>query len=1109
MTPQEFVESWKGRNLTERESSHTHFRQLCALLDVPAPYDNRADDDDYKFDAITAAAGSHVFAPAPKRSTKPAKPDPQTANLFPAISAAPDERAPSLSEGSAPSATPLLTIVSAPSDSHGFADVWKRGCFCWEYKRQGKHKDLNAALNQLKFYRDSLDNPPLLIVCDVDYYEIHTNFTGYPTESYRFTADDLTNPSEEWATHSGISPLNLLRRAFDPTEAATYFRPKRSLNAITEAFAGRVAKLALELDPARTEDGDPVSRREVAHFLMQIVFSLFAQYTGLLPSDRVTRLLRQGNADPKGFTRKIRALFRAMETGGDFGEDTIDWFNGGLFRDIDTQRIPKLTAGQLGVYITGEDHDWSAVEPSILGTLFERALDEKKRSQIGAHYTSRDDIMLIIEPVVLAPLRREWDAAQRAALEFVPSLKALPAARRKPIQTQIEKPIRAFHDRLASVTILDPACGSGNFLYVAIQSLLDLEREVLAFAALPDINVRLNPKVSPTQLRGIEIDPYAAELARVSIWIGYLKWKKEKGLYDKDRPILAPLDTIENRDAILVRTADRRPGRPALPAHPAAWPDADFIVGNPPFLGSKLFRKHGLSDDYLLDLFAAYDLPKTSDLCCYWFEQARRAIQKHETTRAGLLATQAIRGGNNRAVLDRIKQNCRIIAAWANRPWALDGANVNVSIVAFGVDPTARPRLDGREVDEITSDLRTGTDVTEASKLPENSSLAFMGVTKGGTFELSMTEVIEILREPCLNGKPASDVIHPWANGEDVTDRPRGKWIIDFGVDRTIEDAAGYDRVFGPLERVVKRKRQDNAREAYAKRWWIHVEPRPAMRAAIKGVRRMLATVRVAKHRTFSWLTPDTIPDSRLFVFARDDDYIFGVLSSCVHVQWVLRVGTRHGDGDEGGRPTYNSASCFDTFPLPWAPGKEPTKPADQHHALYRTIAGIAAELNELREKWLNPVEWITAVERLVDIRHRSDLAAVPADVRAMVRRSAVMATIADEQTDKDILRLKVRTLTNLYNQRPAWLRLAHENLDRAVLSAYRAIDPKGEWNPDWASVYEPFGAGEISIKGDGRGRDSDEVIRQKEGAISAREPIDAKILANLLRLNAARAGKR
>jgi hypothetical protein len=1076
LTPDAFVAEWRGRNLSERQSAQAHFIQLCRLLGVPAPLDTRATDADYLFDAVTETPGSRLYAAARKRV------DAEAPGLFGVDAAQEIADAPAS----------MSRIVSAKA-TYGFADVWKRGCFCWEYKRQDKHADRRAALLQLRLYAPDLGNPPLLIVCDIDHFEIHTNFTNYPAVVYRFTLDDLANPSEEWRTLHGASPLALLRAAFDPESAERTFRPKRRLDAITEEYAAKVADLADKLDPAKTDDGHLISRQEVAHFLMQIVFCLFAEDVGLLPKEQMTQLLRMGNTDPTTFTRKARALFKAMADGGEFGVDTIEHFNGGLFKNVDKQRIPKLTPGQLGVFVTVGKDDWSAIEPSILGTLFERALNPKKRAQIGAHYTGRDDIMLIIEPVVLAPLRRQWQETQKTIGEGITRRDRAKGKAFDALQTTIKESLHEFHDRVASVTILDPACGSGNFLYVAVQCLLDLEREVLAFASRPEINVRLKPKVSPRQLRGLEIDEYAAELARISIWIGYLKWKHLHTKVDAKRPILDALETIECRDAIL----DRRHKLPV----PAKWPDADFIVGNPPFLGSKLFRKHGLSDEYLADLYKTYDLPKTSDLCCYWFERARQVIEKRPHVRAGLLATQGIRGGDNRTVLERIKKTGDIFMAWSDREWTLDGAAVQVSMVGFAASPEDTRRLDGRSVREINADLSDGAALITASVLDQNGDIAFMGDTKGGAFDVDLDIALRLLPGTNVNRRPNCDVIVPWVNGLDITRRLRSLWIIDFGCDATHAQAAGYEAPFAHVERYVQPERRKNRRETYAKNWWIHVEPRPALRAALQGKGRFLATPTLTKFRLFGWLESPTLPDHQLIVFARSDDYFFGVLHSAVHELWARRQGTQLREAESGFR--YTPTSTFETFPLPWPPGKEPADARARHHALWQAISAAAAELNALREQWLNPPEWISAVEQQVDISYRAQLAAVPEDVRPLVRRSAVMAEAAKHP------KLKTRTLTNLYNERPAWLRLAHERLDRAVLAAYRATDPKGGWDADWAGTYEPFGAGEIVIRTKGtRASPSDrpEVVQAKEEAVNRRAEIDAKILAALLRLNGVRA---
>lgn len=1089
-TPESFVAEWKDRNLSERQAAQTHFIQLCRLLGVAAPLDHRQHDEDYLFDAVTESAGSMAYAAARRGASARGKGKTKDSGpaLFGESEPAPSTDIPEsvFAPGVADS---VVRVVSGKG--YGFADVWKRGCFCWEYKRQGVHADLAAALAQLRLYAPSLGNPPLLIVCDVDAFEIHTNFTNYPTTTYRFTLEDLAHPPEEWATKQGISPLNLLRSAFDRESVERVFRPAKRLDAITEEYAGKIARLADDLDPAKTEDGEPVSRQEVAHFLMQIVFALFAEDVGLLPRDRMTKLLQQGNDDPKGFTRKIRSLFKAMADGGDFGDETIDHFNGGLFRNVDKQRIPKLTAGQLGVFVTVGRDDWSAIEPSILGTLFERALNPQKRSQIGAHYTSREDIMLIIEPVVLAPLRREWNATQESVFKLTAKReRASGKAGYEAAHKEIKAVLTAFHNRLASVTILDPACGSGNFLYVAIQCLLDLERELIAFAARNEIAVKLTPRVSPKQLRGIEIDEYAAELARVSIWIGFLKWKHLNSRFGDERPILQSLDSIENRDAIL----DRSHGLPT----PAKWPDADFIIGNPPFLGSKLFRKQGLSDDYLKSLFAVFDVPNSVDLCCYWFERARQVIEKRRHVRVGLLATQGIRGGDNRSVLARIKKSGDIFMAWSDREWILDGAAVQVSMVGFDCGEETVRTLDGVPTKEIHADLTDDVATHAASVLRENEGLAFMGDTKGGAFDVEIESAFDLLSGINVNRRSNSDVVVPWVNGLDITRRNRGMMIVDFGCDRSDTDAAGYEKPFAHVERYVKPERSQNRRETYSKRWWIHVEPRPELRGRFTESSRFIGTARVAKHRLFSWQTTGVLPDSQVICFARSDDYFFGVLHSIPHELWALRQGTQLED-----RPRYTPTSTFETFPLPWRPGQEPTKLEDRHHALWQAIGDAAAELNALREQWLNPPEWIAGVEKLVETRYRAELASVPEDVRPMVKRSAIMAEAAKDA------KLKDRTLTNLYNLRPAWLRLAHKKLDEAVLAAYAAVNPQGKWDTAWAAVYEPFGAGEIVVRTKSTKQnpaDPPEIVAQKNEIIAKRAEIDAKILAALLRLNGERA---
>lgn len=478
LTPQQFIDRWAGRKLTERASAQPHFTDLCRMLGVDAPTDIREHDSTYGFEARTDISASGVYATV-------------------------------IEDG-----LPYYHITtSGTGTGHGFADVWKRKYFAWEYKRPGKHASLDDALLQLRIYSPSLGHPPLLIVCDIDRFEIYTNFPNFPVESYKFNIAELAQPSQEWKEeHPDISPLEALRKVFTDPD---WFKPDKSREAITADLAKKIAGVAIAL---RNSGSDP---HAVAHFLMQIVFCFFAEDVGLLPNKLFKRLVERAHESGKidEFPKKARMLFKAMERGGDYGNDNIQHFNGGLFKDIDNDPIIKIDLSLLGTLLVAAKADWNSVDPTILGTLFERSLDPDKRSQIGAHYTSREDILLIVEPVVMQPLRRKWVDVQKDIAEWLEQRQAEGVAerRKKDLSKKIDKAIIDFADHLGSIRILDPACGSGNFLFVTIQQLLDLENEVRGFAARPEIGVTFTPRVQPQQLMGIEVNDYACELARVPV----------------------------------------------------------------------------------------------------------------------------------------------------------------------------------------------------------------------------------------------------------------------------------------------------------------------------------------------------------------------------------------------------------------------------------------------------------------------------------------------------------------------------------------------------------------------------------------------------------------
>jgi SAM-dependent methyltransferase len=832
-----------------------------------------------------------------------------------------------------------------PGGEKGFADVFYRGRFIMEYK--GPHKDLAAAYRQLQLYRESLHNPPLLITSDLHTVEIYTNFTNRPTVKSVVTLDDI-------ATGPGV---DVLRRAFTDPDS---FMPERTREVITKASADSFLAVAEQMKLHQKLTGEAYSPEQLAHFLVRLLFCLFAEDLGLLPDHVLTETLRR-QKDHTSLQPMLKALFAAMRDGGVFGYIPIRHFNGTLFDD---DFVPEVPADLVRALLRAAEQDWSAVDPSIFGTIFERVIDPDKRAQLGAHYTSQDDIMLIVEPVLMEPLRREWDEVRRGL--SLPDLTG----------SENLSGLSAFADKLAATRVLDPACGSGNFLYMALRELLNLQKQVIAWAARRGLDP-IPLTVSPQQLYGIEINPYAHELAQITAWIGYLQWRHENGFAEMDEPILKPLHNIRHMDAIL---AYDEAGRPVEPE----WPAAEVIIGNPPFLGGKKMRAE-LGDSYVPSLFSVYEsrVPHEADLVCYWFEKAHTQIVNDLAGRAGLIATNSIRGGPNRRVLERIKEAGDIFLAWSDKPWILDGAAVRVSIVGFDDGSQQQKGLDGSVVSHINTDLTSAIDLGNAKKLVENGGLSFMGVTPAGEFDVDGSTARKWLTATNASGKNNSDVLRPYFNGTDITRGPRDVWIVDYGVERTLEEAQQFELPFQHVEANVYPTRQKNNREAYRDKWWLHAEARSGMRNALAPLSRFIGTSMVAKHRLFQWLSPDILPANLVIVVARDDDYFFGVLHARPHEIWALRLGTSLED-----RPRYTPTTSFETYPFPWAPGQEPSLPDltglrdlsgltdEQQHVA--AIARWARELVAWRDRWLNP----------------------PPDEAAYLGEK----------------RLKARTLTNLYN---------------------------------------------------------------------------------------------
>ncbi len=631
----------------------------------------------------------------------------------------------------------------------------------------------------------------------------------------------------------------------------------------------------------------------------------------------------------------------------------IPFFNGNLFDDIQVERLTNRALLNLR---DAANLNWQSVEPSIFGTLFERSLDPAKRAQLGAHYTSRDDIMLIVEPVLMMPLRRKWQAIKDKA---APLRQKYDAATTGSEKYQYSEPLVALRDdmlrTLRTTSVLDPACGSGNFLYVSLRQLLDLEKQVIKHDLFAGLDDEPEPQVHPKQLYGIEKDPIAHSLASIVVWIGYLQWMYDNGYWrywrheggiGETRPILTRLsDNIQLMDAILVCDENGKPvldenGNPIEPE----WPAVDVIVGNPPFLGAKRMKTE-LGDNYVNTLHKLYDgrLPGFSDLVTYWFEKARANIENGKAARVGLLATNSIGMGTNLPVMKRIRDTGDIFMAYPDREWILDGAAVRVAMVGFDDGTETEKTLDEIPVTQINADLTATLDITVAKTLADNLNIAFIGTQKSGSFDIDEVTAMELIDHSPRN----TEVVLPWVNGSDIARRNRENYIIYFDAGTDEATARSYKAPYEYLKQNIIPQRTAKHFNNYP--FWLHWRPRPEMKSAMDGLSRYIITPRVTKHRVFAWLEPNVIPDSATVAIARDDDYFFGVLHSTLHEVWSLRMGTWLGKGND---PRYTPTTTFETFPFPWSPGQEP-----EDDPRYQAIAAAARQLHEERDAWLNPPE--------------------------------------------------------------------------------------------------------------------------------------------------------
>ena len=910
----------------------------------------------------------------------------------------------------------VVAIHEADGSTHDDRiDCYKRGCFVLEAKqatltgttRRGTPAHaarlLKAHAQAVGYVRalDPKSEPtvPFLVVLDVGgSFDLFADFSGtnrfwspFPSpNANRITLEQLAEPKAR----------ETLKAVW---EAPHSLDPSARAQAITRDAAARLARLAHELERDHPAD-------TVAAYLMRLFFTMFAEDVGLLQANSFTRLLHSLRPNPEIAHEVIAKLWHDMDAGGTSAvlHLPVLRFNGGLFND--TTALP-LTREQLEQCISAAELDWSPVEPAIFGTLLERALDPRERHKLGAHFTPRAYVERLVMPTLIEPLRAEWTRVQEQVQHTIEDAARTAGKRADNLTARAERDdtvanrrgkksaaidtltgdalvlLREFHRRLAGIRVLDPACGTGNFLYVALEHLKRIEGEVLALErAVGGGEQRIelaHLDVDPRNFLGLEINPRAAHIAELVLWIGYLQWyRKTHTPGSWPEPVLHAYHNIKHCDALIAHAAVEETGETRWDGHTmkvspvtgeevpddsarmpvlrylkatkAEWPAAEVIIGNPPFIGNKRMRL-ALGDGYVETVRGLYpDVPETADFVMYWWHIAAERVRAGTTKRFGLITTNSItQTFNRRVVQPHLDAGVRIAWAIPDHPWvdSVDGAAVRIAMTMAdgetGEGRLLRVVLEKEEADgshrvEVQSlpgivnpDLTIGAAVSRSAALQANEGISFMGCTPVGEGFLVTSDQARQLGLGSRAG--IAPHIRSFRNGKDLSDRPRGVLALDFFGLGADELRTKFPEAYQWLHDTVKPERDQNSREAYRKNWWIFAEARQGMRKALAGLPRYIATCRTAKHRAFVFLEAECLPDSKVIAIAHDDAVMLGILSSRIHLTWALRAGSHHGVGND---PNYNNSLCFDPFPFPTSTDAQAT-----------AIRAIAEDLDAHRKR--------------------------------------------------------------------------------------------------------------------------------------------------------------
>ena len=922
-----FIARWAASSGSEQANSQLFLAELCDALELkrPEPAKPTNEDNAYSFER-------KVFVPIGGGKTEMKRLDLYKRGCFVLESKQGQEVA-------------LKTSLTLPIQGLTKSSAVKRGSRAWEDVMARAKRQAEAYVRALP---PAEGRPPFIIVADVGHcFDLYAEFscTGgiyipFPDQAKsRIALADLAKP-EVQALFQALwnEPLTL-----DPARRAAI---------VTTEIADYLAKLAMSLE------ADGHAPAKVAAFLMRCLFTMFAEDVGLLPANSFQDILSKAAAKPEVFSALVQDLWAAMNTGAvsaALGE-RLRRFNGNLFAQ--PEAFP-LSSEQIGILYAAARADWREVEPAIFGTLLERALSDRDRHKLGAHYTPRAYVERLVLPTVINPLRADWENVQSAA--------KLLADQGKTPEAQAE--ILAFLGRLRTIRVLDPACGSGNFLYVTLEHMKRLESEVVATAKTygeGKHQLKLGD-VDPHQFLGLELNPRAAHIAEMVLWIGYWQWfyRTHGKMEEPPEPIIRSFHNIECRDAVLEYdgkrvatdghgkaisrwdghtmkldpvTGNKVPDEMAQvnelvyeKPRPAAWPEADFIVGNPPFIGGGM-KRAALGSGYFDALAKCYtDLPEACDFVMYWWHNAAGIVREGKARRFGFITTNSLGQVFNRRVTAlHLAATPPLSLAFAvpDHPWvdATDGAAVRIAMTVgqagtvegtlatvtaeLPTEGTEQHVILSEQVGRINADLTVGVDVTGARNLKANFGISNRGVVLIGQGFIVDSNQAAILGLGRISGLDKH--IRPYRNGNDLTDKPRNIYAIDlYGLSED-DVRMKFPEVYQWILNRVKPERDQNTRKGRRLNWWIFGEPISTFRPALEGLHRYFATCMTAKHRTFTFLDIDCLPDQGLVAFGSADAYHLGVLSSRIHVAWTLAAG-----GTLEDRPRYNNSVCFETFPFP------------------------------------------------------------------------------------------------------------------------------------------------------------------------------------------------